>query len=98
MTDKPRYVIIYTDGRAENVKEDWTWHLILDRIYNEVNAAGGNTPLPAMLIKDKKIIVANGLHDIGRKYGRRYREARERAVAGVKAEFPEPEAAALGGV
>jgi hypothetical protein len=90
VSDSPKYVIIYTDGRADNVKDGWTWHLILDMVYNHTQSAGSATPLADILIKDKKIIVPEKLWDIGYKYGRRYYEARSQAVDAVKTEFPEP--------
>lgn len=90
MTDKPHYVIIDTLGRAENVKPEWDWFAILDHVYRQVGSAGGNTPLPEMLLRDGKIIVPSKLHHLAWNYGRQRQARIDEALGNARALYPEP--------
>ncbi len=88
---KPRYVIIDTKGRAENVKEDYRWHDILEHVYRIHSTAGGNQALPEMLLRDGKIIVPRALCSIAWDYCRLSRTLTEAAAKEAREKFPEPE-------
>ena len=86
----PLYVIMYTNGKAENVKEGMTYYSILDKVYLEFCHAGTGQALPDKLFKNGKIIVKNGLTDIAYKYSKYYLTAKQKFEDDLKAEFPEP--------
>ncbi len=92
MSEKPRYVIIDTRGRAENVKEEYGWHDILEHVYRIHLSAGGNQALPEMLLRDGKIIVPRALRSVACDYCRHSRTLIEAAAKEAREKFPEPDA------
>ena len=84
------YVIMYTNGKAENVKEGMTYYDILDKVYLEFCHAGAGQALPDMLFKNGKVIVKTGLCDIAYKYSKYYLASKQKFLENLKAEFPEP--------
>ena len=90
MKAEPKYVIILTNGRAENVKEGLGWFDILNQVADVFHSAGGNTPLGETLMRNGKIVVAEGLMDIAYRYRKADVAARNAALAEVQAQFPEP--------
>ena len=89
---KPRYVIIDTKGRAENIKDEYAWHDILERVYRIHSTAGGNQALPEMLLRDGKIIVPRDLCSIAWDYCRLSRTLIQAAAKEAREKFPEPNA------
>ena len=89
-SEPPRYVVIDTRGRAENVKDGYGWFEILDWVYAQHTSAGGSTPLPDILLKDGKIIVPRRITDIAWEFCRKKRDRIDAAISQTKQEFPEP--------
>lgn len=89
MTKKnPLYVIIYNNGRADNVKDGLSYYDILQEVYYKWVSCSSNRP--EMLFRDGKIIVKSGLSDIAYKHWNWCRVAQEKLAADMRAEFPEP--------
>ena len=86
----PLYVIMYTNGKAENIKEGMTYYDILNKVYIEFCHAGTGQALPDMLFKNGKVIVKTGLTDIAWKYSKYYLVSKQKFEDDLKAEFPEP--------
>lgn len=78
------YVIIYNNGRAENVKEGYDFYDILTK-YDY----SGST-YPYKLMKDGKIVVDGGLDTMSWNYKSEYVKLNDERDKKLKQLFPEP--------
>ncbi len=90
MSEKAKYVLIYTDGRAENVKDGWTWYDLLMHVYAIHSGAGSNTPLPSAVLRHGRIIVESAICDTAWPYARQRRELFDAADREARESTPEP--------
>ena len=90
MSDKQDvYVIIYSNGIAENVSSIYKdWFNILH--YAEYQWRTRSEPYPQMLMKNGKIIVPHELWNIARNYVLDREDAIEKAVLKIKEKYSEP--------
>lgn len=87
-----RYVIIYEDGRSENVNEGWAYHDILDEVgTNMLHTVYHYKNYPKILIKNGKIVITSQLHDIAYQYVIHKRNMIEKAENELNKKFREPE-------
>ena len=83
------YVIIYSDGSAENVSRySNDWYSILEKVNAEYLIK--SEPYPKMLMKNGKIIVADALWLVGMNYVRDKHKAEQKAMTEVREKYPEP--------
>lgn len=85
-----KYVIIFEDGRSVNLT-DTSYHNILETIWLSYVQGSYNGNYPNMLLKNGKIIVLSGLHDIAYRYGNFKRDRTEEIEYMVTSAFPEPD-------
>ncbi len=84
-----RYAIIFEKGWTENYK-DKTYHDILDDIYLKYMQGSYHGDYPNMLLRNGKIIVWSGLHDIAYRFGNYKRDKQIETSNMILAKFPEP--------
>jgi hypothetical protein len=84
------YVIIYSDGRAENVKDGAGWYQILEQVGLHLSSAGSSTALANILMRDGKIIIAKDLAHMGYDYLNKKNRAMNVAADEVRKSFSEP--------
>jgi len=87
---KHHYVIIFTDGRAENVKDTYDWYDILIQVGTHLESAGSQTALAHMLLRDGKIIIEKNLGQMGYDFLTKKRNAMNTAADSVRQSFLEP--------
>lgn len=85
-----KYVVIFEKGRAENY-HDKTYHDILDVIYLNFMQGCYQGDYPNMLLRNGKIIVLSGLHDIAYRFGNYKRDKQIETRMNIIAMFPEPD-------
>jgi hypothetical protein len=85
-----RYVVILTNGAAENAKAGHGYYDILADALVRVQHAGGQDALPNMLMRNGKVIILHGLHNIAWKYGEKRRAIWNAAEKELRDAFPEP--------
>lgn len=91
MTTKHKYVLIYTDGRADNIQDGYDWVTILDYVNRRTNEGGSSSPIPNMLLRDGKIIVPEKIYEIAYEYVHYRQKLYDEAGARAKEAYPEPE-------
>lgn len=86
MSKDQNWTIIKESGRTE-FKPDEDYYSILSSVGCEYMSAGGNWDRPNMLLLNGKIVVANGLADVGYKYAKRDRELHDEISRKIREEF-----------
>ena len=82
---KNRYVIIKSNGTAENIPEGWTYLDILEK----TDCSG--PVFPEILIKNGKVIVSGRLNDLVFRYNQKYWNLRREMLDQIRMAFPEPD-------
>ena len=82
---KNQYVVIFSNGKSENVAEKNTYHDILERY-----SINRSAPFPEVLICNGKIIISYGLWETCIDFVNKKRELIDIAIKNVELLFPEP--------
>jgi hypothetical protein len=85
------YVIIYSNGHAENVSENVSWYGVLEKVGMHMSSARNSTPLAKMLLRDGEIIVDKDLAQIGYDYITNKRRAVDASINTVRRAYAEPD-------
>lgn len=86
MAKQQNWTIIKESGRAE-FKTDTDYFSILSSIGHEFMTAGGNWDRPNMLLLNGKIVVEEGVADLGYEYFIRSRELHDEINRKIREEF-----------
>jgi hypothetical protein len=91
MSEKARFFVIMTNGRAENLtpEQSASWADIIDWAWHQGISAGSNTPLPDKLFRNGKLIASDLWNTAWH-----FHDARRKRIESLEAElmkvFPQP--------
>lgn len=86
MVKGQNWTIIKESGRTE-FKPDEDYYSVIASIGRDFMSSGGNWDRPNMLLLNGKIVIAEGLADIGYKYAKRSSELYDEADRKIREEF-----------
>ena len=86
MAKGQNWTIIKESGRTEFLTDN-DYYSILSSVGRDYMSAGGNWDRPNMLLLNGKIVIADGLADVGYKYAKRARELHDQISRKIREEF-----------
>lgn len=86
MSKGQNWTIIKESGRTEYIP-DSDYYSIISSVGRDFMSAGGNWDRPNMLLLNGKIVISDGLADVGYMYAKRNRELHDEINRKIREEF-----------